>query len=289
MRGELGEERLARELLAVALGLSLWVALGSFVIAVAEGLGPRPALRLLSGVLLVAGSAVGLWRRDRVAAVLRARPWLVVPVATAELGVAALDGLLDGPFVAFCATSVALAAVVARPRTVWLCVAVLVAGHATAVLVERAPAALVRSGDLDGVLGALCAYPCTALVALAFVRLYAGFVGRIEPTLELLRAGAPALTPALTRAIEQGGGRRPLALLPAPRRLVCLTPKEIEVVEGLASGRAPKELAHHWGVSLATVRTHIMHAKRKTGARSLPELAALTGQPGWPDVVHRGE
>jgi DNA-binding CsgD family transcriptional regulator len=59
-------------------------------------------------------------------------------------------------------------------------------------------------------------------------------------------------------------------------------------MEGLASGRAPKQLAHQWGASLATVRTHIKNAKRKTGARTLYELAAMTARPDWPDLHDRG-
>jgi DNA-binding CsgD family transcriptional regulator len=71
----------------------------------------------------------------------------------------------------------------------------------------------------------------------------------------------------------------PLALAPAPPAE--LTPTERRVVEGLATGRAAKELAHAWGVSLATVRTHIKNAKRKTGTRTLRELATLPSRPGW--------
>jgi DNA-binding CsgD family transcriptional regulator len=45
---------------------------------------------------------------------------------------------------------------------------------------------------------------------------------------------------------------------------------------------AAKQLAHAWGLSLATVRTHIANAKRKTGARTLRELASLPARPDWP-------
>lgn len=106
-----------------------------------------------------------------------------------------------------------------------------------------------------------------------------------------MRDGSPALTAALSEAIERGG-HGPLPLLPAPAAatptpMVRLTTTERRVVEGLASGNAPKQLAHQWGVSLATVRTHIMHAKRKTGARTLSELAAMTAQADWPNVRDR--
>jgi DNA-binding CsgD family transcriptional regulator len=63
---------------------------------------------------------------------------------------------------------------------------------------------------------------------------------------------------------------------------VRLTAAEIRVVEGLARGDAPKQLAHQSGVSIATVRTHIKHAKQKTGAHTLRELASMAAHPSWP-------
>jgi len=88
-----GEENLPLDVLAMLLWLSLWLAFGSLVLAVADGLGPHPARRVLIGLLLVCVSAVALWRLKTVAAWLRARPWLVVPLGAAELGVAVVDGL----------------------------------------------------------------------------------------------------------------------------------------------------------------------------------------------------
>lgn len=270
--GETREERLASDLLTVALWLSLWVAFGSLVLALAGDLGEHPTRRVLTGLLLVLVSGWALWRRAVVRAALRARPWLVLPLAVAELSAAALDGLLaGGVYVAFSTTSIALAVIVAPPRTVWACVALLDLGYALAVFVDRSPASLHRSDQLDGVLGALLGYPFVALVLLGLTRLFARFVAAVEPSLAAMRSGAPALTPALTRAVH-GGSPPSLALPAAP---VTLTAAERRVVAGLAGGSAPKELAHRWGISIATVRTHIKRAKRKTGARTLAELVAL--------------
>jgi DNA-binding CsgD family transcriptional regulator len=72
----------------------------------------------------------------------------------------------------------------------------------------------------------------------------------------------------------------PLLLPPGPVR-PRLTPSEIKVVEGLAQGKSAKQLAYEWGVTLATVRTHIKHAKRKTGARTLRQLAGLVARSDW--------
>lgn len=51
-----------------------------------------------------------------------------------------------------------------------------------------------------------------------------------------------------------------------------LTKSERRVLELLACGLAPKQAAWELGVSIATVRSHIASAKRKTGARTLVQL-----------------
>lgn len=277
-------DQLPSDVLTLALGLSLWIALGSFVLAVANGLGPDPARRLAIGLLLVFVSAAALWRRDRVCVSLRIRPWLVVPLAAAQLGAAAIDGLIAGPYVAFSLTSIGLAAIAARARTVWLCVALLDVGYATAVLVDHPVAELARDGELGGAIGALVGYPVAAALFMGLRRRFLRFVAGVEQALAEIRKGAPALTPWLTRAIQGA----PLALPPGPGAPPRLTPTERRVVEGLAGGIAAKELAHSWEVSLATVRTHIKHAKRKTGARTLRELVAMVAHPDWPDLSDRG-
>lgn len=51
----------------------------------------------------------------------------------------------------------------------------------------------------------------------------------------------------------------------------------------LASGWRAKQIAYQWGVSLATIRAAIMHAKRKTGARTISELVALVSEDATRD------
>ena len=53
------------------------------------------------------------------------------------------------------------------------------------------------------------------------------------------------------------------------------TAAERGVISGLARGRAPKQLAIEYGVSLPTIRAYIQNAKRKTRARTLAELVAI--------------
>lgn len=267
--------------LAITLALALWMASGNLALAVIDGLGQHPIRRLLIGIVLVLTIAAALWRRRAVSAALQAKPWLVVLVAVAQLSAVVADGPLDGRYKAICATSIGIATIATRARTVWLCVAVLDVGYVAAAVIASSPGQLVASGHLGAVLGTVLAYPFTALVGLGLVRLFIGFVSNAAGEIDRLRSGSPALMPALARAIQLGAAPR-VALLEAPSRFVGLTNREIRVVEELAMGRRPKQIAFDWGVSLATVRKHLRLAKRKTGARTLPELAAMTTAPDWP-------
>jgi DNA-binding CsgD family transcriptional regulator len=271
------EHRLAEDLLTVALVLCLWLVCGSYVLALVGDLGSHPLRRVLIGAGLVLLAACALWQRRRVSAACRDRPWLVLPLAAALLGAAAVDGLLGSPYVVITQTSVGLAVIVARARTVWACVALLDLCYAAIVFNVSSPTQLSREGQLDGVVGALLGPPFVALALLGLTRLFMRFLLDVEAMLDRLRRGDPALTPALTRAVLSAG-RAPLAL-PAPKP-TRLTPAERRVVDGLTRGRAPKELAHEWGLSLATVRTHIKRAKRKAGARTISELVARVSRDG---------
>jgi DNA-binding CsgD family transcriptional regulator len=276
-----GQFHVSERVLGLTLALSLWVASGNLAVAVIGGLGRHPLRHLLVGLVLVLGTAAALWQRAAVCAALRARPWLVVLVAAAQLSAVVVDGVPGSAYDSVSATSLGLAAIAARARTVWLCVAVLDLGYAAAVLVNISPTALPASGHLPRLLGTLLVFPLAAVVALGVTRLYLRFVANAPGVLDRMRRGSPALTPALAQAIRIGAGR-PVALLTAPSAFVDLTEREARVVEELARGRRPKQIALDWGVSLATVRTHIRHAKRKAGARTLPELAAMTTAPEWP-------
>ena len=267
--------------LTTALCMSLWVAFGSLVLAVADGLGADPVRRLIVGLVLVLGTGLALWWRERVCVWLWLRPWVVVGVAVAQFAVVAVDGLVGGPYVAFTLTSIGIAVVVAPARIVWWCVVLLVVCYAAGVLIGHSPERLVHGGQLAGVLGQALGYPFAALGLLGLAALFKRFVSRAPVILESIRAGAPALTPALGYAIAHPGRTR-LALAPGDGDRVRLTAAEIKVVEGLAEGKTAKQLAYEWGVTLATVRTHIWHAKRKTRARTLRQLAGLVARSDWP-------
>lgn len=63
--------------------------------------------------------------------------------------------------------------------------------------------------------------------------------------------------------------------LSAAERVGRLTVAEREVAEAMAKGLSPKEVAVERGTSLATVRTQIKKAKKKTASRTLIELVGL--------------
>ena len=237
-----------------------WVAAGSFAHAIADGLGEQPARRLTVGSVVVLFSVATLLGRRHVTAILRCRSWPLVVFAVGQLALASAEGLVGGPYTAWTLISVGVAVIAGSERVVWLCVGMLCTGYAAvAMLVESSPTELVRDGYLGDVVGALLAYPLTALVLLTLRRRYIRFATGAPVMIEQLRREGGVQPPALT-------GRFDLGLTRAERR----------VVDGLAEGWAPKQMAHNWGVAQATIRTHIRHAKRKTGARTIPELVALT-------------
>ncbi len=284
--------QLTAGVLAIALGLALWIAAGSLVLAIADGLGDDPLQRLLVGLALVALIGVGLWRRDTLCSALLARPWVVAALCVVVMALVAVDGVTEGkqvgPYLVVTVTPLGIAVVVGRFRQVWLCVALLEACFVVAVLAERAAAGTTaRTASL---LGAALAYPFAALVAVGLASRFKRFIGNTEHTLAEIRDGAPSLTPELTRAVLLDAGR-PIALLEAPSPLEQLTPTERQVVDALTGGTRPKQIAFAWGVSVAAIRKHIRNAKRKTGARTLPELAAMSARhrlphPGGEDAVN---
>lgn len=66
-----------------------------------------------------------------------------------------------------------------------------------------------------------------------------------------------------------------LRQLSAGERVEKLSTAEREVVEAMAGGLSPKEVAVKRGTSLATVRTQIKRAKKKTASRTINELVGL--------------
>lgn len=272
------DERLPADLITTALSLTLWVGAGSLVLTILDGLGSAPVRRLVVGVALVSAVACALWRRDDVASALSRTPSLVLGVAAIQILGAGIDGVVGGAFVAFSLTSIGLAVVVARDRTVWLCVLLLEVGYLAGLAAGgHTLASLREEGRLGGVIGALAGYPVAAALFLALRRRFIRFVAHADDTVERIRSDGDAFTPALRRLLSG----EPLGLPVPPSPAADLTPTERRVVEALAEGRAAKEIAFAWNVKVSTIRSHIKSAKAKTGARTLPELATMPTRPDW--------
>jgi len=59
-----------------------------------------------------------------------------------------------------------------------------------------------------------------------------------------------------------------------------LSPREREVLTGLARGRSNRQLARDYGVREATVKSHVSRLLGKLGVRSRAEAIALAYQNG---------
>lgn len=113
-----------------------------------------------------------------------------------------------------------------------------------------------------------------ALAGVALVGVFRQVVDGAGEAIDAVRhGGAAASTPALTRLLHSEPPRLLRSPPPEP-----LTAAEAAVVAMLRDGLLPKQIALQRGTSLATVRTQIKHAKRKSGARTLNDLIRRT----WP-------
>ena len=136
---------------------------------------------------------------------------------------------------------------------------------ATRLIVAATPAArvlmLTTFSDDDYVVDALAAGASGFLLKRA----------RPEQLLEAIHvvaAGESLLSPAVTRAVVDRVARSAAAADPtAGRRLRVLTPRERDVLELIARGRANAEIAGDLGVEESTVKTHVKRILAKLGLR----------------------
>lgn len=70
------------------------------------------------------------------------------------------------------------------------------------------------------------------------------------------------------------------------RPFLALTGREAEVLAALVDGRSPKQIAHHEGISVSTVRGHIQRVLGKLQVSSQREALAMARHAGWPPVPH---
>jgi len=103
-----------------------------------------------------------------------------------------------------------------------------------------------------------------------------GYVGKLEPVNELLRAMHAVLAGHMhtPRALAEklARGMRGGVHADCSGLLDLLTDRELQVFELLGSGRASQQIASALDVSIKTIATHRTHIQRKLGITSLGEL-----------------
>lgn len=200
------------------------------------------------------------------------RPVLLILFGTASVAPIAVDGGLESTLTTQALWLTWIAAVtISAPATVAMAVAMAAATAAGlaaaglsvnefAVGPDRFQATLLIFNPI-----------VVTLAGLALVGVFRHIFNTGGAALDAIRHGEPASTPAMTRLLR----REPSRLLEAPP-VEPLTEAERAVVMMLRDGLLPKQIARQRGSSLATVRTQIKHAKRKTGARTLNDLIRRT-------------
>lgn len=269
----MGDELLTTAHSVLRCGLALMLAAAGIdtFLAIVDG---APVHTVLEGVVLFGLAAGGMSRPDLTARFLRP-PGRTALLAALFAAAGALDGGIQTHYAGIGPALVWFAAVVSSRR--WFLVTLLVscAGYVGGLWLHG----LSLDDEAGVVLTQLADYGLSGGAGLLAVSILRRFLAGIPGQLEDVRAGGPSLTPQLAAAARGG---IPLTLPRAdPVALVApLTPAEHAVVERLAAGMAPKQIALELGIALPTVRSHIAAAKRKTGARTLGQLVALFTEAG---------
>ena len=60
-----------------------------------------------------------------------------------------------------------------------------------------------------------------------------------------------------------------------------MTPRELEVLEGIAEGKTNKDIAQEMYVTTETVKSHVKHLLNKMSARNRAHAVALAYHNGW--------
>ncbi|BBG02457.1 hypothetical protein Pdca_36660 [Pseudonocardia autotrophica] len=122
----------------------------------------------------------------------------------------------------------------------------------------------------------LTAHPRPAPAREALAAGAAGFLGKDTPLTGIVAA---------VRAVAAGGTAHGVPAVPTPH----LTPREADVLSGLAHGRDATRIAAGLGLSLHTVRDHVRAVLGKLGARSQLEAVVEAERVGLVAFDPEGE
>jgi DNA-binding NarL/FixJ family response regulator len=103
---------------------------------------------------------------------------------------------------------------------------------------------------------------------------------RIVEAIRRVAAGDPILSPAITRRLMDRAAAESGTRDQARAALGDLTPREHEVVLGIARGETNAEIAARLYMSVATVKAHITHILTKLGATNRTQIALLAHDAG---------
>jgi len=231
-----------------------------------RGRGSPVELATAAALLVLASSALA--RRRDLLELLRAHPAATLLFPLPAIAAVTLDGGVDSVWTPLVATTVSVPATLGLPWLSLACALIAATGQAGAAWVNQGDRSSDRLVEIS-VVGGTGTVGAGVAIALAVVTLVV-FLHRRPQVLSQLRANDVLLGPPRRRR-DRGSVQR--LLEPAPR--TPLSPAELQVVTLLAAGRAPKEIAADLYLALSTVRSHLKAAKRKTHARTLPELVGL--------------
>jgi DNA-binding CsgD family transcriptional regulator len=206
-------------------------------------------------------------------------------LVAANVGTVAVTGGMVSPLLSVCMYTGWIASVVVQARAAAV-MSLMIAGSLFAgYLFAGASIADVLSGPYRHAAVTSAVLPIvTGAVGVLLASVTNTTFGQLGDTLQALRCGAEATTPAMT-ALLAG---RPVLALPAAYSQSAhatasgapLTNAEREVVAMLADGHRPKQIALLRGVALSTVRSQIKAAKKKTRVRTIDELVAVAWDAG---------
>ncbi|MBV9212719.1 MAG: helix-turn-helix transcriptional regulator [Actinobacteria bacterium] len=175
---------------------------------------------------------------------------------------------------------VAIAAVVTSKRWLAATMAVAIAGYAAGLVASGASLdSLTHGRPFNELANEAFDLILVAIVAQGVVGIMRRALRDAPANLGSVRRGGASLTPELATAVRRGSQRQLSRGDPAAIAST-LSHSEHQVVEILRAGLLPKQAASELGVSLATVRTHIANAKRKSGARTVEQLVGLIAEAG---------
>ena len=105
---------------------------------------------------------------------------------------------------------------------------------------------------------------------------------RLVGSLRRMLAGGALMTEEERDGLLEAVEEHRVAADALARPFATLTEREAEVLVALVDGRSPKQIAHHEGISVSTVRGHIQRVLGKLQVSSQREALAMARHAGWP-------